>query len=100
MKLKTQVQVTENVDIDIDLPYYCAYSDNHFLKVLGKKTITVKTYDFSTEITVVNTDYVYNQIHRSKLVTEEEFLNALLKAQQVIRLALSQEVIEAKTEAA
>jgi hypothetical protein len=64
------------IEKEINLPYFCKYSDNHFIKVVSKyKCVVVQTYSFSFVIEVNNTPHV-GIISQSVPIAEEEFNQA------------------------
>jgi hypothetical protein len=75
-KLKIKTTISEEFEKEIDLPYYCKFSDDHFLKVESdRKAITVQTYHFAYSIRVDDIPN-YSIIAQSEECSKEEFNTA------------------------
>jgi hypothetical protein len=77
-KYRLKATVTEEIEKEVELPYYCKYGESHFIKLESEvKAVIVHTYGFSYLIEVSN---IPNEsiISQSEDVSEEEFNEALL----------------------
>lgn len=76
LKIKTTITEKRQIDIEVDSPYYCKYSDGHFLRVEQDYTLSVKTYQHNTGIDRGHTEHWSGVIPSCTECTEEEFNQA------------------------
>jgi hypothetical protein len=89
LKLSTTVQVFDNVELDIDLPYYCKSSDAYWKVVSQDKAIRVSTY--SSCLMLLDPTHSHNakDIASAVVVSKQDFNQAFEAALSNIQNALS-----------
>lgn len=78
LKIKTTVQVYDNVELDIDLPYFCKAPDAFWMITDQNKAIRVSGYPSLGCIMLVDPTHSHNakDIAAAVAITREEFNKA------------------------
>jgi hypothetical protein len=90
MKILIQVQTTELVEVEIELPYYCQHEDEAIKVESEKRAISVLGRSYYTSITVTSAKICAYSIGKGKQITAEEFEAALASALQNITTPVKQ----------
>ena len=73
LTIKTTVTESRQVDIEVDSPYYCKYSDGHFFKVEENFTVSVKIYSHVVCIEICSTETWGGLIPDCEKCSKEDF---------------------------
>jgi hypothetical protein len=77
LRIKANITETIQIDMEVDSPYYCKYSDNHLFKLKENDlVISVKVYNHVTAIELESTQVWAKVLPQCQKCTEEEFNNA------------------------
>ncbi len=83
MKITTTVTHTDNVELEIELPYFCKDegTGKFYMLESDKKIVTVDPSNIYTAIVSCSSPSIYSsEIAKSVIITEDEFRDALLAA--------------------